>query len=54
LQSDTYEEARHAAPGWDVRFLEQEWRSWCVEPPRNADRAFVGFCRKWFEKRGRP
>ncbi len=54
LQSDTYEEARHAAPGWDVRFLEQEWRSWCVEPPRNADRAFVGFCRKWFKKRGRP
>ena len=54
LQSDTYEEARHAAPGWDVRFLEQEWRSWCVEPPRNADRALVGFCRKWFEKRGRP
>ena len=54
LQSDTYEEARHAAPGWDVRFLEREWRDWCVEPPRNADRAFVGFCRKWFEKRGRP
>lgn len=54
LQSDTYEEARHAAPGWDVRFLEREWRDWCVEPPRNADRAFVGFCRKWFETRGRP
>lgn len=44
LQSDTYEEARHAAPGWDVRFLEREWRDWCVEPPRNADRAFIGFC----------
>lgn len=54
LQSDTYEEARHAAPGWDVRFLEREWRDWCVEPPRNSDRAFIGFCRKWFEKRGRP
>ena len=54
LQSDTYEEARHAAPGWDVRFLEREWRDWCVEPPRNADRAFIGFCRKWSEKRGRP
>ena len=54
LQSDTYEEARHAAPGWDVRFLEREWRDWCVEPPRNADRAFIWFCRKWFEKRGRP
>ncbi|WP_424930534.1 replication initiator protein A [Amaricoccus tamworthensis] len=52
LQSDTYEEARHAAPGWDVRFLEREWREWCIEPPRNADRAFIGFCRKWFEKHG--
>jgi len=54
LQSDTYEEARHAAPGWDVRFLEREWRDWCVEPPRSVDPAFIGFCRKWFEKRGRP
>ena len=54
LRSDTYDEARHAAPGWDVRFLEQEWRSWCVEPPRSVDRAFIGFCRKWFEKRGKP
>ena len=54
LQPDTYEAARHAAPGWDVRFLEREWRDWCVEPPRNPDRAFIGFCRKWFEKRGRP
>lgn len=54
LQSETYEEARHVAPGWDVRFLEREWRDWCVEPPRHADRAFIGFCRKWFKKRGRP
>ncbi len=54
LQPDTYENARLAAPGWDIHFLEAEWRDWTVEPPRNADRAFVGFCQKWFEKRGRP
>jgi hypothetical protein len=34
--------------------LESEWREWIVEPPRDADAAFIGFCRKWFEKRGRP
>ncbi|SNT76843.1 hypothetical protein SAMN05444959_1321, partial [Paracoccus seriniphilus] len=40
--------------GWDVHYLEREWRDWIFEPPRDADGAFVGFCRKWFEKRGRP
>lgn len=52
LQSDTYERARQAAPGWDVYQLEQEWREWIIEPPRDADSAFVGFCRKWCEKHG--
>jgi len=54
LKSDTYERARQVAPGWDVHYLEREWRDWIFEPPRDADGAFVGFCRKWFEKRGRP
>lgn len=54
LKSETYELARQAAPGWDVRYLEGEWRDWIVEPPRDPDAAFVGFCRKCFEKRGRP
>lgn len=54
LRSDTYELAREAAPGWDVYHLEVEWRDWIVEAPRDADAAFVGFCRKWFERRGRP
>ncbi|WP_405402756.1 replication initiator protein A [Paracoccus sp. Ld10] len=54
LKAETYERAREAAPGWDVRYLEGEWRGWIVEPPRDADAAFTGFCRKWFEKRGRP
>ena len=54
LNSATYEAAREVAPGWDVYHLEQEWRDWIVEAPRDADAAFIGFCRKWFEKRGRP
>lgn len=54
LKAETYERARQAAPGWDVYHLEREWREWIVEPPRDADGAFIGFCRKWFERRGRP
>lgn len=54
LKPETYDRARQAAPGWDVRHLESEWRDWIIESPRDADGAFVGFCRKWFEKRGRP
>jgi plasmid replication initiation protein len=58
LKPDTYHEARLAAPGWDVYELEKSWRSWLImsdmEPPRKPDAAFIGFCRKWFAKRGRP
>lgn len=54
LRPDTYEAARESAPGWDVHYLEREWRDWMQEPPRSPDAAFLGFCRKWFERRGRP
>lgn len=54
LDPDVYHEARMAAPGWDVYELEQQWRGWITEPPRNPNAAFLGFCRKVFEKRGRP
>lgn len=48
LQSDTYEEARHFARGWDVRVLESEWREWVQSKDikvRNPDRNFLKFCR---------
>ncbi|NYS26379.1 replication initiator protein A [Rhodobacteraceae bacterium 2376] len=54
LDADVYELAREAAPGWDVRVIEQEWRSWVGEAPKNPEMAFLGFCRKWFDLRGRP
>lgn len=54
LDAETYHDARTVAPGWDVHYLEAQWREWITEPPRNADEAFIGFCRKWFEKRGNP
>lgn len=47
LKPETYEAARTVVPGWDVYALEAEWRGWIVEPPRHADRAFLGFCQKW-------
>jgi len=54
LSSDTYEKARQAAPGWDVYVLERDWREWMTEPPRDPNAAFIGFCKKVFERRGRP
>ena len=54
LSSETYHDARTVAPGWDVYYLEREWRDWITEAPRNVDAAFIGFCRKWFERRGSP
>lgn len=54
LQPETYGAAREAAPGWDVRYLEGEWRAWMKEPPKSPDKAFIGFCRTWFSSRGRP
>lgn len=50
--AEAYHDARTVAPGWDVYYLESEWREWITEPPRDPDAAFIGFCRKWFEKRG--
>ncbi|MEO1613810.1 MAG: replication initiator protein A, partial [Pseudomonadota bacterium] len=57
LSYSIYEEARAAAPGWDVRAIEQEWRRWCGAEeiiPKSPDRHFVKFCASWFERRGRP
>jgi plasmid replication initiation protein len=58
LSPDALIEARSAAPGWDVYVLESEWRSWMadggLDAPKNPDKAFLGFCKKWFERRGRP
>jgi hypothetical protein len=53
LKPETLENARKCAPSWDIHYLEQEWRMWMSEPPRNPDAAFIGFCKKWFERKGR-
>lgn len=51
LDPDVYETARMLAPGYDVYYLEREWRSWLPETPRNPEAAFLGFCRKWVQNR---
>jgi plasmid replication initiation protein len=33
---------------------QDEWRDWMSEMPRDPDAAFIGFCRKWYERRGAP
>lgn len=54
LNPETYNDARTVAPGWDVYYLEREWRDWITEAPRDPEAAFIGFCRKWYERRGMP
>mgnify|MGYP000303551656 FL=1 len=48
LQSETYETARSHAQGWDIRVLENDWRTWVADKKitiRNPDSAFIKFCR---------
>jgi hypothetical protein len=57
LLLDAYDAARQAAPGWDTRHLENEWRRWCGKEeiePKHPTKHYVKFCESWFEKRGRP
>jgi hypothetical protein len=54
LNPETYQDAKILAPGWDVYYLEGEWLEWITEAPRDPDAAFLGFCKKWYERRGSP
>jgi len=52
-----YERAREAAPGWDIYYLEREWREWYEKTgkiPDKPGKAFVGFCKQRYRKQGRP
>ena len=56
LMTETYNKAKDAAPGWDIYWLEREWRDWMAGKavPEHPDRAFVAFCRQKYRKHGRP
>ncbi|MBT9246501.1 replication initiation protein (plasmid) [Gemmobacter fulvus] len=51
LRTETYETARLRFPGYDIYFVEGEWRSWASgkPPAEDADRAFLAFFRKFAE-----
>jgi len=51
LRSETYETARLRHPGFDIYFVEGEWRAWAEgrEAPGDPDRAFLAFFRKYAE-----
>ena len=50
LKTTTYERAKTLAFGWDIYALEAEWKAWGHQqkdwPPKNADAAFLGFCKQ--------
>ena len=58
LSSEVYEEARRYAPGWDIYMIEDHWRGWIANKgkghPDNPEKAFLGFCRRWYKERGTP
>lgn len=55
LDQETYHDARTVAPGYDVYVLEREWQNFWVESGKpelkNADAAFIGFCKGRFKRR---
>jgi hypothetical protein len=50
--------ARIVAPGYDVYYLEQEWRNFWVESGKpelkNPDAAFIGFCKSRYKRQPKP
>lgn len=52
LQTATYETARLRHPGYDIYFVESEWREWSArkEPVKDPDRAYLAFFRSYAER----
>jgi plasmid replication initiation protein len=50
LDTETYNDARIVAPGYDPHWLYQEWIDMWIasgkQPIKDVDKAFLGFCRK--------
>lgn len=51
LRTETYETARLRHPGFDIYFVESEWRNWSAgkDPAKDPDRAYLAFFRKYAE-----
>lgn len=54
LDPEAYHDARQVAPGMDVYFLEEEWRTWWLDSGKpelhHPGKAFVGFCKSRYER----
>jgi DNA invertase Pin-like site-specific DNA recombinase len=55
LDAETYHDARTVAPGYDVHWLELEWRNFWVDSGKpelkSPDAAFIGFCKNRYTKK---
>jgi plasmid replication initiation protein len=58
LDAETYHDAKLVAPGYDVYYLEQEWRNWWVDLGTpdlvSPGKAFVGFCKQRHLRKPNP
>lgn len=58
LDQETYHDARTVAPGYDVHWLEEEWRNFWIESGKpelkSPDAAFIGFCKRRYERNPNP
>jgi plasmid replication initiation protein len=58
LDPEAYHDAKLVAPGYDVYYLEQEWRNWWVENGMVdlvfPGKAFVGFCKARYQRKPNP
>jgi len=58
LDAETYHDARTVAPGYDVYFLEQEWRGFWLDSGKpelkNPNAAFIGFCKARYKRNPNP
>ena len=52
LRTETYETARLRYPGYDIYFVESEWRNWAKgkSPANDPDRAYLAFFGKFAER----
>jgi plasmid replication initiation protein len=58
LDPEAYHDAKQVAPGYDVYYLEQEWRAWWVESGMPElgfpGKAFVAFCKSRYQRNPNP
>lgn len=58
LDPEAHHDARLVAPGYDLHYLEQEWRDWWVDSGmpelHSPGKAFVAFCKKRHQMKPHP